>query len=276
MKKLVLDAYCKLPESFIKSNNILLIDIPYFIDNRVYHYHDYHNSDYLDVNQCEFCIDEANIDSFTIENMLQESLVNNDELLYICTVDNKSINFDKINEIIRLFKDKYTFQFEVIYLPSNNLATRFIVEKAIEFINSKNKLITIRKDIEKLSNEYCSYILLEDKNIITKHLPGHSMSLMFGSKPIFNLKMDNSLELIAKEDGLTNGINRLLDIIGQVNKGEKILLSYAKSAKHAKLLEHLINKQFSETIKVEKQFLEPMLINQFGLGALIISIKEVK
>ena len=32
MKKLVLDAYCKESKAFVDYNNILLIDIPYFIN----------------------------------------------------------------------------------------------------------------------------------------------------------------------------------------------------------------------------------------------------
>ena len=272
MKKIVLDAYCKMPKSFIDANNVALIDIPYFINDKVYHFSDYTKNDYLDINESFFVIEEAYIDSNIVENMLQEILYNdNDEILYLCTIDNKSINFGKIKEIISLFKDKYNQKFEVVYLPSNNIATRFLIEKASELICTKDRLIDVRKDVEKLINSYSSFVLLEDKNIITKHLARPSMALVYGAKPIYNIKLDNSFEQIARVEGLTNGINRLFNTIEEFNKGNTIVLSYAKSAKHAELLEHLLNKKYGEKVRIEKRFLEPMLISQFGLGAIVIS-----
>ena len=162
-------------------------------------------------------------------------------------------------------------------MPSNNPAARFVIDKALNLIKNKEKLITIRKEIEKELNLYSSYILLEDKNIIAKFLnrPA-SMALMFGSKPIYNVKLDNSQELITQIDGLTNGTNSLLDIIVDSNKNNKVVLSYAKSAKHAELLERLIKKQCGEDVRVEKQFLDPMLINQYGLGAVIVSMQDTE
>ena len=275
MKKLVLDAYCKETKAFVDYNNILLIDIPYFINDKIYHFSDYTKNEYLDVNQSDFIIEESHIDVPSVENMLQEELANNNELLYICTIDKHSINYDRINEIVSLFKDKYTQSFEVVYLPSNNPGARFVIDKALNLIKNKEKLITIRKEIEKELNLYSSYILLEDKNIIAKFLnrPA-SMALMFGSKPIYNVKLDNSQELITQIDGLTNGTNSLLDIIVDSNKNNKVVLSYAKSAKHAELLERLIKKQCGEDVRVEKQFLDPMLINQYGLGSIIVSFVD--
>lgn len=275
MKKLVLDAYCKETKAFVDYNNILLIDIPYFINDKIYHFSDYTKNEYLDVNQSDFIIEESHIDVPSVENMLQEEFANNNELLYICTIDKHSINYDRINEIVSLFKDKYTQSFEVVYLPSNNPGARFVIDKALNLIKNKEKLITIRKEIEKELNLYSSYILLEDKNIIAKFLnrPA-SMALMFGSKPIYNVKLDNSQELITQIDGLTNGTNSLLDIIVDSNKNNKVVLSYAKSAKHAELLERLIKKQCGEDVRVEKQFLDPMLITQFGLGSIIVSFVD--
>ena len=277
MKKLVLDAYCKETKAFVDYNNILLIDIPYFINDKIYHFSDYTKNEYLDVNQSDFIIEESHIDVPSVENMLQEEFANNNELLYICTIDKHSINYDRINEIVSLFKDKYTQSFEVVYLPSNNPGARFVIDKALNLIKNKEKLITIRKEIEKELNLYSSYILLEDKNIIAKFLnrPA-SMAIMFGSKPIYNVKLDNSQELITQIDGLTNGTNSLLDIIVDSNKNNKVVLSYAKSAKHAELLERLIKKQCGEDVRVEKQFLDPMLITQFGLGTVIVSMQDAE
>ena len=277
MKKLVLDANCKMPKSFIDANNITLIDIPYFVNDKVLHFSDYATTDYLDVNENLFVIEEGQIDSNAIENMFQNILFNDkDDILYLCTIDAKSSNFAKIKEIIELFKDKYPQNFEVVYLPSNNVATRFIAERAFNIIRSKDRLVDLRKDVEKFVNNYSSFVLLDDKNIIARYQERPTMSLLFGAKPMYNVKIDGTFELVAREEGLTNSVNNMLDLIIRLNKGKTIVLSYAKSAKHAELLEHKLHKQYGEKVKIETRFLEPMLITQFGLGAVVVSFDEQK
>ena len=91
-----------------------------------------------------------------------------------------------------------------------------------------------------------------------------------------NVKIDGTFELVAREEGLTNGVNNMLEVITNFNKGKNIVLSYAKSAKHAELLEHKLHRQYGEKVKIETRFLEPMLITQFGLGAVIVSFDEQK
>ena len=275
MKRLLLDANCKVSKTFIEANNIGLIDIPYFVNDKVLHFAEYTTTDYLDVNENFFVIEEGQIDSNTVENYIQDILFNSkDDILYLCTIDDKSVNYAKIKEIIALFKDKYPQNFEVVYLPSNNLATKFVIERAFSILKTKDKIIDIRKEVEKFKNSYSSFVLLDDKNVISKHMQRPTMSLLYGTKPMYNAKIDGSFELVGREEGLTNGVNNMLEVITRFNKGKTIVLSYSKSAKHAELLEHKLHKQYGEKVKIETRFLEPMLITQFGLGAVVVSFED--
>ena len=278
MRKIVLDSFCKLPQKYTQANEIEVLDIPFYINDEKLTFDAYSKKDYLDVNESHFVIEEDYVKEEDVQEFFEQNLFGENEVLYLCTVDSKSVNYLAIKQVVEALKVKYPQTFEVIFLQSTNPAVKFLIQDAFEQKNSKDRLFVVKRNLEKKMQKYSAFILLDDKNIIAKYNERPTMALAFGVKPIYNLNLNGNFELFCREDGLTNGINKIYSIIEDLKKNNAsidIVITYAKSAKHAELLERLFVKNLNEKVKIDKFFMDPMLINEFGLGAIIVSAQAV-
>ena len=260
----------------VKEKEIRVLNVPFYVNDEKFDYALYGTSDYLNVNDTEFYVEEDVLDFGTILTFFEDELIKDEDVLYICTMDKRTQSFENLQQAIEILKNKYMNKFMVVYVPTNSFAIKSLIDDVIEKIENKIPIDIIKKDIEKNLASYKSLILLEDKKIITRYYQRPTQSLSFGIKPIFVSALSGSMELLSKQDGMTNGINEILNILDCIktdNKVLKISIQYAKSRKHAELLESLIMKKYGDDIRVDKVFMDPYTIKEFGIGAISVSFK---
>lgn len=276
--KIITDTTANLSLSQLKTNNVLAIPFPFFIEGKENYCEDIENFDdksyYKNIAE-GVKVTTSQINPETYIKYFEEFLKNGQDILFIGLSSGISGSFGSATiakqELLETFPNRKIYLIDSL---GAGLGEALLVLKAVELQNNKNDIDVVFNEICQLRSRLYQVFFVDD----LKHLHrtgrlsgvGAVVGSVLGVKPLLKGSTEGKIIPCGKERGRKKTILALAEKYRTLAKNfDRIAVSYADCKEDAQLLVSILNK-----IKPPKEIIlqkhEPVTGSHLGPGALAL------